>query len=160
MTRVLGILLAVSLMLNLAVAGAAIGFFWSDRGQVGADARGSGSNGKQGRGNGQRGGPPILGAFLSGLEKDERRALLRELRDAHAQGDDTRVNMNDLRGTIAAALTQDPLDRAAIADALAVVRQDMAGRSEVTNRFIVDWLSQRSVEDRAKIAQALLSRRK
>ncbi|MGB1236249.1 MAG: hypothetical protein ACPG5U_11000 [Planktomarina sp.] len=159
MTKTLGILLAISLTVNLAVAGAAVGFFLSDRGHIGADARGNGPGRGPGRGGGPRGAPPILGALLSGLERDERRALLQDLRQTHNSAERSPEVLNILRTKLATAVAADPMDRAAVAGTLMQVRQEMSVRGDVADAFIVDWLDSQSAEDRAKIAQSLLSRK-
>lgn len=137
------LLLFVSLALNLAVAGLAIGAVlrhdgMRDRGAMRSD---------------QFGGP-----YTGALSRDDRRAIWREMRAMQAEGRPTRADIRADFDAVVQALRAEPFDPAAVE--IIVERQFQAGleRQQIGQDLLLRRIAQMSRAERAAFAERLETR--
>jgi uncharacterized membrane protein len=133
------ILLAISLALNLAVGGYALGKVL-DHGRDGS------------RGMARE---MAFGPFTDALTDQDRRALARTLFERAPKMRDARQNMMSDIALIVAALNADPFDPSALEAAFAAQKSRAVENMTLAQDAIRDFLVRMSPEDRAKFAERL-----
>lgn len=141
--RAVRVVLALSLALNLLVAGMVLGAFVT--------------GGWGGGGPGERAGrvSPAASAFVGALEPEQRRALGRALA---AERELLRATRREMRARAEEALRllrSDPFDAAAFAALLADQRAAQARRQQLGERLLVERLSAMNAAERAAYADRL-----
>lgn len=139
-SRLWRIILAVSLAINLAIAGLVIGFVLRD----------------------ERAGPPrgfdaTLGPIGSALSREDRRSVLRDIRQS--AGSQRRGFDQDL-DAIVAAVTARPFDPDALNAALAQGNARRDALLDAARTALVSRVSEMSEEDRAAFAERIVENRK
>jgi uncharacterized membrane protein len=133
--------LAVSLALNLLVAGAVVGAaFRHDR-----DARGDRDVPRE----------FVRSPFLGALDADDRRAVGRELMHAEGSMRENRAELRERFERLLAAIRTEPFDRAAIEAILDEQRAAGARRLELAETEVLDRLAAMTPEARAAYAERL-----
>lgn len=142
--RWIRLLLAVSLGLNLLVAGAFLGAALGRHGPWDHDATRGGMPREFGR-----------TPFLSALSEEDRRAVGRALMREAGPLRENRADLRDRFERLLAALRAEPFDREAVAGLLAAQRAGGAARLDIAERVLLDRLGAMEPEERRAYAERL-----
>lgn len=134
--------LIASLAVNVAVIAAVIGALATGGPEV------RGADGRRG------GGPPEIAALARGLDRDDRQALFRALRE-NGRLAGGRERMRAARTATGAALRATPFDRTAFVDAMEAQRSLQRAQVEAGVEILADILSGLTPDARAALADRI-----